>query len=195
MSCPNASLGGDEWGQSYYSFELLRCGGKAADIQSSMTFGVCYFFFTFFNSWARDLWFDKCLKLFFFPNGHHLNTPHRQTSLFLSLSFSLAVFESWSVFYPFNGDFYKLFALQWTWPMGFIAFKLCITRVEHFSFPNPLKSAHTVSWHSRIWDRKRYYYVECGESSTWPMCTDKFNSNTYCTVQWENHFGADTLTS
>lgn len=91
MSCPNASLGGDEWGQSYYSFELLRCGGKTADIQSSMTFGVCYFFFTFFNSWARDLWFDKCLKLFFFSNGDNLNTPHRQTGLFLSLCFFLFI--------------------------------------------------------------------------------------------------------
>ena len=95
-SCPNASLGGDEWGQSYYSFELLRCGGKTADIQSSMTFGVCYFSFTFFNSWAGDLWLDKCLELFFFffffcSNGDHLNTPHRQRELFF-LSLSLPLF-------------------------------------------------------------------------------------------------------
>lgn len=91
MSCPNASLGGDERGQSYYSFELLRCGGKTADIQSSMTFCVCYFFFYFFNSWARDLWFDKCLKLFFFSNGDHLNTPHRQTGQFFFLSLCLLI--------------------------------------------------------------------------------------------------------
>lgn len=114
MSSPNASLGGDEWGQSYYSLELLRCGGKAADIQSSMTFGVCYFFCTFFNSWTRDLWFDKWLKLFFFSNGDNLNTPHRQTGLFLSLSLSFSVhlflsvllcFQLWSFYYPFSRDF------------------------------------------------------------------------------------------
>lgn len=109
-SCPNASLGGDEWGQSYYSFELLRCGGKTADIQSSMTFGVCYFFLTFFNSWARDLWLDKCFKLFFFSNGDNLNTPHRQRGLFSfflcsSCSFCSSVSHCLAVllwFFPFS---------------------------------------------------------------------------------------------
>lgn len=48
-----------------------------------MTLGVCYFFFPFFNSWARDLLLDKCLELyFFFSNGDNLSTSQ---AVFLSL--------------------------------------------------------------------------------------------------------------
>lgn len=78
-----------------------------------MTFGVCYFFFTFFNSWARDLWPDKCLELFFFSNGDNLNTPHRQRELF-SLSFYLPPVRSVRLCLLRRSSFLVCFNLSFT---------------------------------------------------------------------------------
>lgn len=53
MRLPNASLGGDEWGQSYYSFELLQRGGEGSRHLKQHDVAGCYFLL--FYSCARDL--------------------------------------------------------------------------------------------------------------------------------------------
>lgn len=71
----NASLGGDEWGESYYAFELLRWGGHNVDVLNQHDVLCLLFLLYIFNSLPWDLWVDK--HPWTFPMGN-LNIPLRQ---------------------------------------------------------------------------------------------------------------------